>query len=981
MQTIIAGLGDMLGSMRLSSQIVLLFVLFGVTCTATSTLAQGPDAEWKTLETENFRLHYTEPAEEWARRAAARLESIRQRVSHEVGYRLDAKVDVLITDPIARANGSAWPFQGWPRMVLYTTPPGPASAIGYYRDWGESLLVHEDTHLVHLLRPSRNPRSRFLSRFVPLGPIARRAPRWVSEGYATVLEGQLTGYGRPHSDLRATILRRWAQLGELPSYGRLNSDTQSWLGMSMAYLVGSAYLEWLVQRSGPDSLRQLWSRLTARQERSFEEAFTGVFGDAPHRLYNRFRAELTYRAMRLEEEREPQIEAGELWQDLNWTSGSPALAPDGEHLALVLRFREAPSRLVVWSTAEDSEAEAKRQENIEALLRRDPEDIAPVRWRPPPREALFELPTRNGAEPFSPRFTVDGRSVLFVRFEPDRQGFLAPDLFRWTLKTGAVDRLTWGAAVRDPDPSPEGTWAVAVRHRHGRSQLVAVDLVSGEVDPLTSNSLDTIWSHPRISPDGEHLAAVRHQNGSWRPVVFSLEGRQLRGEATELSAPPRATVSYPAWGAQGQDLFATLGERGFLDVHAWNLATGDRRVITRSHGAALAPAPGDGVLYFLGLEADGLDLRFLKMDSDHSLPTWTLAEGSSDLFPAVRPPEPPAAEPFGEALLPEPRPYGFGRLELLPLVGGIWGPGQQSWEAGVRLGDVVGRWNGLALVATGKEGPEGGALRLAWRGWPVELGLHLVAAEETWGEPSQSTERSRSRKLRGLEATARIERRRRNLLFTFDGGGYLGELETLATAEALRQESLFLDLGLASRQSVGPWRFDQSVTAGARLGRTEDDGWSHTAGSLQLGFGRKSGTRLGLAWHRRRAEGAQSPLDRLELGGIRGSLLPASVLSGRIHVPALEAGSLVGDESESQRLEARLGAWPVTVFYERHRLWNAGEPRAEWFALRGLEMRLARDPWPLLRLPAFELRLGAAEILDGTLRDRVEWWFGLQWEP
>ena len=52
------------------------------------------------------------------------------------------------------------------------------------------------------------------------------------EGYATVVEGRLTGSGRPHGDMRASILRRWAQGGKLPSYARLASDSESWRGMS-----------------------------------------------------------------------------------------------------------------------------------------------------------------------------------------------------------------------------------------------------------------------------------------------------------------------------------------------------------------------------------------------------------------------------------------------------------------------------------------------------------------------------------------------------------------------------------------------------------------------------------------------------------------------------------------------------------------------------------------------------------------------------
>ena len=257
-----------------------------VLAVAAAAAAQGPDADWRTVTTTHFRVHYPAPAEAWTLRAVARMEAIRERVAAEVGFAPTQVIDVVVEDPVAQPNGMALPLLDAPRMVLWTSPPGPDSAIGNYADWAEDLIVHEDVHTVHLLRPSRNPLHSFAERLLPLGPITIRAPRWVHEGYATYLEGQLTALGRPNGDLRASILRRWAQAGRLPSYSQMSNDSRGFLGMSMAYLVGSAYLEWLVERAGPDSPRHLWARLSARTNRDFDAAFEGVFGDPPATLYD-----------------------------------------------------------------------------------------------------------------------------------------------------------------------------------------------------------------------------------------------------------------------------------------------------------------------------------------------------------------------------------------------------------------------------------------------------------------------------------------------------------------------------------------------------------------------------------------------------------------------------------------------------------------------------------------------------------------------
>ena len=325
-----------------------LLVLF----VASAALAQSPHEDWRTITTPHFRVHYPAACDGWARRAASRLESVRDAVVTEVGFAPEQTTDVLVMNPVAEPNGVTLPLLDAPRIVLFTEAPGPELQIGEYGDWIDLLTVHETAHLVHLLRPSRNRFERTLERFLPVNPIVLRAPRWIFEGYATLIEGRITGSGRPSGSFRAAILRKWALEGRLPTYAQLDSDRR-FLGMSMAYLMGSAFLEWLEERNGPDAMRHMWARLTARQRRSFEEAFTGVYGDTPERLYGRFIAELTERAVALA--RGAQFVEGDLWQETSRDSGDPAVSPDGKQLAMVLRDAQRRAKLVVFDTGPNPE--------------------------------------------------------------------------------------------------------------------------------------------------------------------------------------------------------------------------------------------------------------------------------------------------------------------------------------------------------------------------------------------------------------------------------------------------------------------------------------------------------------------------------------------------------------------------------------------------------------------------------------------------
>jgi hypothetical protein len=203
----------------------------------------------------------------------------------------------VVADPIANANGTAVPFLDRPEILLWTSAPESESSIGDYGDWMELVATHEIAHIAHLARP-RNSASGVLARFspAPFGPLALASPEWVTEGYATIVEGALTGAGRPGSSFRAMVLRQLAIEGKLPEYGDLDAS-QGWLGGAIPYLVGSAYLEWLSEREGKDALPRLWKRMASARGGGFSASFKGIFGDSPKALYGRFRAELTVRAL------------------------------------------------------------------------------------------------------------------------------------------------------------------------------------------------------------------------------------------------------------------------------------------------------------------------------------------------------------------------------------------------------------------------------------------------------------------------------------------------------------------------------------------------------------------------------------------------------------------------------------------------------------------------------------------------------------
>jgi len=899
----------------LDQALLTLLALLALLVPVEPAAAQPAGTAWRTLVVGDgaFRVHYQAATEAWTRRAAGHLVVIRNRLAEEIGYRPEQTIDVVVADPLSRPNGSAWALLGAPRIVLWTTPPEPTSVLGTYRDWGELVATHEEAHLVHLLRPSRSPWRRLAGRLLPLGgpgPIGLEAPRWVTEGYATLLEGRLTGAGRPNSDLAAAVLRERALAGRLPSYGALGGDDHTWLGRSMAYLGGSSYLAWLEQRTGPRSLKDLWARMTARKKRSFDEAFRGVFGDGPAALYGRFTAELTWRAVEsrraLDQEGSTagggRAHNGALWLERGWRTGAPAVSLDGQRLAVVLRDRKTPPRLAVLATADDPDAAREREEAAARLLARDPEDVPAVPPAAPPRTPLAVLPTVDGRAPAKPRWLADGRSLLYTAAAPDAAGILHFDLYRWTPRLpvsadaegagaqptrdpdthqGTPVRITDRADLRSPDPVPAATpglpggsaWAVAVRNRHGESQLVRVDLVTGAVSALTEPSVDTVWATPRIAPDGRRLAVVRHQDGRWELVLFALDWApdEAAPPATSLRRlavlpTPGTLVADPAWSPDGRTLYAAVGEAeslaegsaetpaeygGSVDLVAFDLGNAPAspalrtrgltrtltRTLTRSGGAALAPAPApDGrSLFFLGLTDRGLDVRRLVLppkagaagesngtgtlsgaDGPAAAPTQaTGADRTDEEIPRATPPEGPPLGAVGAIApdaLPPDRPYRFGPREHAPLVGFALSASGSAVEAGVAGTDPVGRLDWIAVGALSSGGaPQGAVSGATFRAPPFATSFHLFTADLAPSAQGHARGRAPAATEGGLDVTRR---------------GIAAEQEWRRRFAPL---TLRLGVGLVAGQVAGQVRRD-----GPPRTETLGTAWSRLDGNLAL---------------------------------------------------------------------------------------------------------------------------------------------------
>ena len=473
---------------------------------------QAPDAAWITFTTAHYRIHCPRAFGAFGRDVAGRVEGIHARYLGLVGFVYEKPIDILILDPVLEANGMALPFLERPHVVLWKTEPDPDSVIGHHHGWAELLLAHELGHMHHLLRPARKPS--LWDRWIGAGPLVLKSPRWVIEGYATLLEGRLTGSGRPHSAIRASVLRQWAIEGRLPAYEAL-SGTNGFLGGSMAYLGGSAYLEWLETKSGdPKIFQTLWTHMAGR--RDFEASFQATFGFGPREGYQRFCAELTHTALELERRvRAEGVREGEPFTQLQGWATDLALSPDGSKLLARVLDPKKPG-LYVWDLSPGATGPSRPA----AADPGEPPDHPPLSPVRPPTRRLGPI---DGALPWKPRWTSSGTVAYQLRL-PDSEGVLRPHPRLW-----------------HPGGTPASPPAASIPAVPGGLSWKEVDgiwnLVDGQGSPLT-RTLAAAWN-PIATPDGKwifytQLGATGLQIRKLDTSLPPLEARRLPRDPTAL---------------------------------------------------------------------------------------------------------------------------------------------------------------------------------------------------------------------------------------------------------------------------------------------------------------------------------------------------------------------------------------------------------------------------------------------------------------
>lgn len=525
------------------------------------------ELKWLTFETAHFKVHYHKGAEWTAQRTAEVAETVYGPVAGFYHFEPSEKTALIIKDTDDISNGAAYYYDN--KIEIWATPLDFPMRGNH--DWLRDVITHEFTHIISLQKTMKFGRSlpafyiQVLEdepekredviygypRVIASYPIAGMViPMWLAEGMAQFMfPDNSNDFWDTHRDmlLRDRVLhKKLLTLKDMGSFGKPG------LGNESVYNQGYAFVRYLAERFGAQTIPNLSQELSKPLRMSIETVLKNVTGVDADQIYNDWKTELETQYSQKTE----AIRANEKNGETLLAEGTMQLAPEwsGDSLIYYLSNKGRDYYSQTGLYVYDLKSQKSRRLIPRAYSR---VTVAP-----------------------------DGKNVYYSRAsKPDRRGSVFFDIYRWDVKKKKEERVTKGARAYNPAISPDGKTIAFVTGYDGTSNLVLMDIGTEAVHQITNFSDGVEVFTVNWSPDGKTIA-FDYVTGHGRDIALI----DVTNDSMRIFNDAPYDTRNPYFSPDCQWLYYASDETGIYNIYRQSLTGGGKEILTNVTGGAFMPS-------------------------------------------------------------------------------------------------------------------------------------------------------------------------------------------------------------------------------------------------------------------------------------------------------------------------------------------------------------------------------------------------------
>ncbi len=541
-------------------------------------LQAEPFKDWKTLETEHFRIHHEARHSEYARRLAVIAEKVHVRLSAWLRWSPADKTEVVILDTLDMSNGAASPL---PYNRFYVFMPAPVEGrLMEQRPWLEHVFTHEYVHILQLDMVFAAPEKirqifgRLNNLFIFMVFPQLFAPGWVAEGLAVYGESDNPyGYGRLNSAWYAAMMRMEVARGlrSLTEESYEGTYSSRW-PYGQIYLYGAWFFKFVEERYGKDKLVK-YVRIYGRNIipwRMDKRAYQ-VFGKPAKLIWHEFQQYLRKKF--------------------------------SQQLAAIKKKGEMKTRTLVNKPYFNYRLTAAG--NGDVYFYHDDSSSYPSvrRIRNGKVETLFDI---LGVQYLD---WHDEKGLLISRLAICDNVKLYSDLYLWRPGMSSAERLTKCGRYQRAVWRNDGNGIAAVQLDGGDSRIVLLDAKGKKQSVVAEMGVGEAVGHLDWSPqDNALVAAVKREKSGWNLELLDVASRQWQPltQNGDLEVRPRFT-------ADGNAVDFLSDRDGVWNLCRLSLQTGKVETVSNTLSAiSEAVAMPDGSYRLVEYTPHGLAITALE---------------------------------------------------------------------------------------------------------------------------------------------------------------------------------------------------------------------------------------------------------------------------------------------------------------------------------------------------------------------------------